>query len=177
MFRELTFWCLNAFVWPNGAEAPIPLDNWRISEMTYSKHLIITTTILPSAALRSLSSFDPSRILWEWGYYPQYTEEAHRGNVIWLMPNSWRRKPKSNPGGDDSKLCAFTQHGDSYFAGIHQASFGPFPTSTLRLFKKQFGHFQYNLWHPDESNASPVTRDSGCPAPGRPVLKGSLHCS
>lgn len=32
-------------------------------------------------------------------------------------------------------MCAFTQHGDSYFAGIQQASFGPVLTSTLRLLK------------------------------------------
>lgn len=72
---------LTCFIWPNGAEGPIPLHYWRISEMAYSKHLIITTTILPSTALRSVSSFDPSHILGEREYYPQYTEEAHQGNM------------------------------------------------------------------------------------------------
>lgn len=148
---------LKCLIWPNGAEAPIPLYNWRISEMTYSKHLIITATILPSTALRFCF------LIWSQPHSlrMRVLSTIHRRGtsgkyVIWLMPNSWRRKPKSNPGGDDSKMCAFTQHGDSYFAGIRQASFGPFLTSTLRLFKKQFGHFQYNLWHPAESNTSPA---------------------
>lgn len=99
MFRELTFWCLIYLFGQMKLTAPTPHYYWKFSEMTYSKYPIIVTNILSSIMLGSVVYF----LIWSQSHSENESIiHIHRRGtsgkrVIWLMSDSLRSKPKSNP--------------------------------------------------------------------------------